>query len=228
MPQAPTGRCSDYRATQKGRGWLEPVVSELTALGLKSLRGSEKMRYKVILLLAVGLTAFSSAMKELNQIQQFALDASRLAGQLAESVARKPIPPQTPELPHVAVKVETCDIKQSLPTVELPWLEHDKTPRAVVPRPSQLIELAKVKRPVNRVKADAEVDAVELRALAKLKKLPQINIDPVAFEFTIPSEHDADPVVKMKTRRHDATRTNPRDRDVLKTLNRTFYLRIAS
>src|SRR6185369_7816062 len=23
LPQAPTGRCSDYRATQKGRGWLE-------------------------------------------------------------------------------------------------------------------------------------------------------------------------------------------------------------
>src|SRR5215216_4659913 len=35
LPQAPTGRCSDYRATQKGRGWLELVYSGLTALGLK-------------------------------------------------------------------------------------------------------------------------------------------------------------------------------------------------
>ena len=173
------------------------------------------MRYKVILLLAVGLTAFSSAMKELNQIQQIALDASRLAGQLAENIATNPIPPQTPELPNAVVKVETCEIKQSLPAVELPWLEQDKTPRAVVPRPSQLIELAKVDRPVNR-------------AMAKLKKLPQFDINPVAFEFTIPSDHDADAVFKMKTRRHDTFRINPRDRDVFKTLNRSFYLRIAS
>ena len=173
------------------------------------------MRYKVILLLAVGLTAFSSAMKELNQIQQFALDASRLAGQLAESIAPNPIPPQMPELAPAVTKVETCEIKQSLPTVELPWLEPDKAPRAVVPRPSQVIDLAKVERPVNR-------------AVAKLKKLPQINVDPVAFEFTIPSDHDSDAVFKMKTRRHDAFRINPRDREVFKTLNRSFYLRIAS
>jgi len=176
------------------------------------------MRYRVILLLAVGLTAFSSAMKELNQIQQFALDASRLAGQLAESVAPNPIPPQTPEPPQAIVKLEvarTCEIKQSLPTVDLPWLEQDKTPRAVVPRPSQVIDLAKVEKPVNR-------------AVAKLKKLPQFDIDPVAFEFTIPSDHDADPVFKMKTRRHDAFRINPRDREVFKNLNRSFYLRIAS
>src|SRR6185369_1254212 len=136
------------------------------------------MRYKVMLILAVGLTAFSSAMKELNQIQQFALDASRLAGQLAESVAPNPIPPQTPELPQAIVKVETCEIKQSLPSVDLPWLEQEKAPRAVVPRPSQVIDLAKVERPVNR-------------AVAKLKRFPQVDIDPVAFEFTIPSDHDA-------------------------------------
>jgi len=178
------------------------------------------MRYKVILLLAVGLTAFSSAMKELNQIQQIALDASRLAGQLAENIAPNPIPPQTSELPNAVVKVEveparTCEIKQSLPAVELPWLEQDKTPRAVVPRPSQVIDLAKVDRPVNR-------------AMAKLKKLPQFDIDPVAFEFTIPSDHDADAVFKINTRRHDAFRINPRDRDVFKILNRSFYLRIAS
>jgi hypothetical protein len=180
-----------------------------------------KMRYKVILLLAVGLTAFSSAMKELNQIQQIALDASRLAGQLAESVASNPIPPQTAELPPAVVKVEvapaqTCEIKQSLPTVELPWLEQDKAPRAVVPRPSQAIDLAKAERnPVNRV-------------VAKLKRFPQIDIDPVAFEFTIPSDHDADPVFKMKTRRHDVFRINPRDREAFKNLNRSFFLRIAS
>ena len=186
-------------------------------------QSGEKMRYKVILLLAVGLTAFSSAVKELNQLQQFALDASRLAGQLAESVAPDPVPPQTPEVLAAVVKVETCEIKQSLPAVDLPWLEHDKTPRAVVPRPSQVIELAKVERPVNRAKPND----VDLRAVAKLKKLPQIDIDPVAFEFTIPSDHDADPVFKVKTRRHEF-RINPRDREFLKTLNRSINLRTTS
>jgi hypothetical protein len=209
---------------------LEPVVSELTALGLKTLEvngmNGEKMRYKVILLLAVGLAAFSSAMKELNQVQQFALDASHLAGQLAESVAPNPVPPQTPEVPQAPV--QTCEIKQSLPTVELPWLDHDKAPRAVTPRPSQVIDLAKVERHFNRVKTNAGLDAAELRVTAKLKKLPQFDINPVAFEFTIPADHDADPVFKMKTRRHDVFIINPRDREFLKTLNRSINLRSAS
>jgi hypothetical protein len=78
------------------------------------------------------------------------------------------------------------------------------------------MDLAKAERkPVNRV-------------VAKLKRFPQIDIDPVAFEFTIPSDHDADPVFKMKTRRHDVFRINPRDREAFKNLNRSFFLRIAS
>ena len=44
-------------------------------------QNDEKMRYRVILVLVVGLAAFSSAMKELNQIQQLALDASGLIAQ---------------------------------------------------------------------------------------------------------------------------------------------------
>ena len=171
------------------------------------------MQYRVILLLVIGLTAFSSAMKELNEVRQLALDATSFVAQLADNVAPNPVP-QIPENPQPAITVEaarTCEIKQSLPSVELPWLEHDQRPRAVVPRPSQLIELAKLQKPVIRV-----------------KKLPQIDIDPVAFEFTIPSDPDAEPVFKMRTRRHDTLRINPRDREFLKTLNRSINLRIAS
>jgi len=36
LPQGSTVRCIDYRATQKGRGRLELVTSELTALGPKT------------------------------------------------------------------------------------------------------------------------------------------------------------------------------------------------
>src|SRR6185369_13577742 len=68
LQQPPTVRCIDYRATQKGRGRLELVTSELTAPGPKLLlvkamkstgRHSENSGYLVILLLVVGLTAFS-------------------------------------------------------------------------------------------------------------------------------------------------------------------------
>ena len=182
------------------------------------------MRYRVILLLAVGLAAFSNAMKELNQLQQFAHDASHLIAQLSEKVAPNPVP-QIPEIPHAAIKVETCEIKQSLPDVDLPWLEHDPKPRAVVPRPSQIIQ-AKMERPANRAKA---IDV----QLAKLKKLPQIDVDPVAFEFTFPTELDADTInvstFKAKNSRHRSFRLNPRDREmILKTLNRSINLRSAS
>lgn len=193
-------------------------------------QNSEKMRYRVILLLVVASTAFSSAMKELNQLQQFALDASQLMAKLSEKAAPNPVP-QIPEIPHVAGKVETCEVKQSRPSVDVPWLERTQKPSAVVPRPSQLIEATKNERPVNRTKATGV-------QIAKLKKLPQIDVDPVAFEFRFPTELDADAenvitsetltMLKSKSRRH-GIRINPRDREmILKTLNRSINLRIAS
>ena len=197
------------------------------------------MRYRVILLLAVAFTAFSSAMKELNQLQQFALDTSHLIAQLSETVVPSPVPP-VPEIQHMDIKVETCDIKQSLPAVELPWLEQEKKPSAVVPRPSQIIEVTRVERPLNRAKAGTDVHA-KLKKLHQidLKNLPKIDVDPVAFEFRIPSDSDfdADSVTtsefsmtfKAKNRRHGSIKINPRDREVLlKTLNRSFNLRSAS
>ena len=187
------------------------------------------MRYRVILLLAAGLMAFSTAMKELNQLQQFALDTTHLIAQLSDKVAPNPVP-QIPEIPQAAVQVETCEIKQSLPAVELPWLEHETRPSAVVPRPSQIIQAIESERPVNRSKARGV-------QIARIKKLPQIDVDPVAFEFKIPTD-DTDGVFtselpqvtfKAKSFRNRAIRINPRDREILlKTLNRSINLRSAS
>ena len=199
------------------------------------------MRYRVILLLAVAFTAFSSAMKELNQIHQFALDTSRLIAHLSDTVIPNPVPPVPATLP-ATIKVETCDIKQSLPVVELPWLENEKKPSAVVPRPSQLIEVtSSERRPINRTKP-GDIQIAKLKKFQKfeMKQLPQIDVDPVAFEFRIPSDHDSDADVqitsefpqftfKTKNRRHNPIRINPRDREMLlKTLNRSINLRIAS
>ena len=195
------------------------------------------MRYRVILILAVAFAAFSSAMKELNQIHQFALDTSRLIAQLSDKVIPNPVPP-APEIQHDTIKIETCDIKQSLPVVELSWLENEKRPSAVVPRPSQLIEVTKSeKRPANRTKPiDVQIARLKKLQQFEMKQFPQIDVDPVAFEFRIPSDHDsdADSVVpqftfKAKNRRHNTLRITPRDREILlKSLNRSINLRIAS
>src|SRR5215216_4123368 len=83
---------------------------------------SDKASYRIILLLVVGLTAFSSAMKELNQIQQLTLDASRLVAQWSGTIVPAEVP-QTPA-PTLIQKVESCEVKQSAPSVELPWLNH--------------------------------------------------------------------------------------------------------
>ena len=54
------------------------VTSELAALGPKNHEETDMngKGYKAILILVVGLTAFSSAIKELNQIREFGADAS--------------------------------------------------------------------------------------------------------------------------------------------------------
>lgn len=198
------------------------------------------MRYRVILLLAVAFTAFSSAMKELNEIRQFALDTSRLVAQVAHSISPNPVP-RTPEIQHTTTKEETCDIKQSLPAVELPWLENEKRPSAVVPRPSQLIEVTRSAKPVNRTKpSDVQIAKLKKFPHFEMKQFPEVNMDPVAFEFRIPPDQDFETesvltselpltMLKAKNRRHGTIRINPRDREVLlKTLNRSINLRIAS
>lgn len=178
--------------------------------------------YRVILLLVVGLAAFSSAMKELNQLQQLSLDATNLIAQWSDKLAPSEVLPQT------VVKLESCDIKQAAPSIELPWLDNvdeDTTEaRAIGSAPSA---------PAHRAKPIGV-------QLAKLKKLERLNIDPVQFEVRIAPDHDAESdeaftyelplsMIKAKARRDRALRINPRDREILlKTLNRSINLRIAS
>src|SRR5215510_1688746 len=87
-------------------------------------RHSEKSGYLVILLLVVGLTAFSHSMKELTEIQQLTLDASRLVAQWSGNVTPVEVP-QVPQVAQTVVRIEkhqSCQSKQSAPAVELPWL----------------------------------------------------------------------------------------------------------
>lgn len=87
-------------------------------------RKSEKSGYLVILLLVVGLTAFSHSMKELTEIHQLTLDASRLVAQWSGNVTPAEIPeiPQVAEVPQTVVrieKLESCASKQSEAAVKI-------------------------------------------------------------------------------------------------------------
>ena len=190
----------------------------------------EKARYRIVLLVAVGLTAFSSAMKELNQVQQLGLDASRLVAQWTAKAMPEPVPAEAPQM---VVRVESCESKQSAPSVELPWLDDVAE--------AETVEVDKVQPPVivKRIRnSKTEV--------AKLKREFRFDFDPKQFEVRISTDHNAEadepvisglPVIsdfpaiqfKTKTRKHGAVRINPRDREILlKTLNRSINLRSAS
>ena len=53
---------------------------------IQSNQSGEKKSYRVLLLLIVGLAAFSSAMNELNQLQNFTLEAGKLVASWSETV----------------------------------------------------------------------------------------------------------------------------------------------
>ena len=196
-------------------------------------QNSDKTSYRIILLLVVGLAAFSSAMKELNQFQELSLDASRLVAQWSGTIVPLEVP-QAPAPP--LVKVQTCEMKQSKPSVELPWLTHVAE--------AEMGDTEETEAPVVMKRASAAKSDV-----GKVKRARRIGVDPVQFEVRMPIAHDdgdaeADaPVVsgfpissftatpfqfKARTRKHGWIKFNPRDREMLlKTFNRSINLRIA-
>jgi len=191
---------------------------------------SDKASYRIILLLVVGLTAFSSAMKELNQIQELTKDASRLVAQWSGTIVPAEVP--QPPAPMFVQKIESCEMKQSAPPVELPWLDHvaeaDKS------------EIEESQAPVASKRSKS--NKVEVA-----KRVRRLEVDPVQLEVRIPfnqnTEADSDEMIvsdlpvtsftatpfKTRARKHNTIKINPRDREMLlKTLNRGINLRIAS
>jgi len=176
---------------------------------------------KVILILVVGLASFTSAMRELNQLRQFGMEANHFIAQWSELLKPAEIP-----APIVATRVQTCESKQSEPSVELPWLDNSV---------AQQDEIADIEEP------EAAPPVVKRSKAAKVRKARRADVDPVQFEVRIlndqAGEQDVPAVFefrqppsssfKFKTRKH-SFRINPRDQEILKTLNRSINLRIAS
>jgi hypothetical protein len=157
---------------------------------------------RVILILVVGLASFTSAMRELNQVRQFGMEANQFIAQWSEKLMPAEVPPV------VLARLESCERKQSEPAVELPWLDNEPASKA---------------EPV------------------KVKKVRRINVDPAQFEVRILNDHDGEqdvPAVyefplpsstfKFRTRKFNFNKLSPRDREILKTLNRSINLHIAS
>ena len=186
---------------------------------------NDKASYRIILLLVVGLTAFSSAMKELNQIQQLSLDASRLVAQWSGTIVPVELP-QTPPPPMI-IKSESCELKQSAPSVELPWLTHvaqvdtndiEEIEAPVVVKRSSDVKVKKVRRQVDPVQFQVRIPAVP-------------EADAEAFEIVVPEvpvTSFAPTAFKFKTRKGASFRISTRDREMLlKSFNRSINLRTA-
>ena len=191
---------------------------------------SEKTGYRIILLLVVGLTAFSSAMKELNQVQELSLEASRLVAEWTPKMAPA-------EIPQTVMRVESCESKQSAPAVELPWVHSvaDEERAESAETQAEKSELAVIAKRERSCKAD----------IAKSKKAQRVAMDPLQYEVRILSERTADhddadqqelpvlsdfqiPAFKFRTRKHETFKFNSRDREMLlKTLNRSISVRVA-
>ncbi|HKU73082.1 MAG TPA: hypothetical protein VJR02_04145 [Pyrinomonadaceae bacterium] len=188
--------------------------------------GNKKSGYLVALLLVVGLAAFSNSMRELAEIHRFTFDTSRL---IAHYVA----PAEIPQL--VVAKLDSCDSRQAVPSVEVEWLEDvegitEPGVQLTVPAPPVKVE---------RVAPRVRVKPTEIQ-LAKVDKLRQFEFHATPFEFKIAADdNDSDAPVpvqlpmtmfKAKNRKHNNVfRLSTRDREmILKTLNRSINLRTAS
>ncbi len=191
-------------------------------------RNRKQSNYLVILLLVVGLTAFSNSMKELSDLHQlFVGTGSSALAHWSESKA-----PAPPVLPAV-VKVESCELKQSLPSVELSWLHNENEPPAppsvpVARRPERLERVIRVKPVADQIAKAKKVQDFDFKNLERMAFEVQFSTDQ-NDQVSVPADNKY-PVtlLRVRNRKHPEIRINPRDREMLKTLNRSINLRIAS
>lgn len=197
-------------------------------------KNSKNSGYLVTLLLVVGLTAFSNSMRELAEIHRFTLDTTH---QIAQFFVPAEIP-QTPQtqIPQVVVaKLESCESKKAVPSVEVEWLEDLEG----ITEPGAAVSLRTPQVAVQKVERRARIKPVETQ-FANLKKVRQFDFHGAPFEFRVSSYDDDESgspisvqlpltMFKAKNRKHNEIKRNPRDREmILKTLNRSINLRIAS
>lgn len=209
-------------------------------------QSGDKKSYRVILLLVVGLTAFSSAMKELNLLREFTRDASGLVASLSNAVAPShPAEKLVPvEVPRTAVRLEACEENDLHPTQQVqvdvgvaprPRIEQgaevkikDVGKTVVARRMNSRTERSEVQvaaLPKHRVE---DIEMIELRKQARRLadlKLTILTDGENEVEVAIPANLGLRPP-KLKTHRQIIINQSERDA-FLKNLNRSLNLRSA-
>jgi hypothetical protein len=208
-------------------------------------QSGDKKSYRVILLLVVGLTAFSSAMKELNLLREFTRDASGLVASLSNAVAPShPAEKLVPvEVPRTAVRLEACEENDLHPTqvqvdvgvAPQPGIEQgaevkikDVGKTVVARRMNSRTVRSEVQvaaLPKHRVE---DIEMIELRKQARRLadlKLTILTDGEDEVEVAIPANLGLKPP-KLKTHRQIIINQSERDA-FLKNLNRSLNLRSA-
>ena len=206
-------------------------------------QSGDRKSYRVILLLIVGLTAFSSAMKELNLLRESARDTSNLVASWARwSGALEPEAPKAPDVvvpvpaPPVVEEVEVCENSHTLPeVVQVDFLQlggavaqakvkiKDVGKTVVAERSKHRNEQAVA---TLRARRSADIELIELRKQvrreADLKVMIMADHDGEA-EIAFPSDFE------FKARKAKTFRmiVKPDERELLKSLNRSLNLRSA-
>ena len=197
-------------------------------------QSGDRKSYRVVVLLIVGLTAFSSAMKELNQLREFTRETSDLVASWSKMVAPSSVPPAAaPEVvvpapvPPSAPKVEVCEssLRGGVAPAEEEQAGNKDEGKTVVAERSGRRDAAQVA--ALRSHRSAGIDIVELRKQARreadLKLMILADSDGEA-EIALPSEVEIK-LPKMKPHRQIWIR--PEDRELFKGLNRSFNVRSA-
>ena len=205
-------------------------------------QSGDRKSYRVILLLIVGLTAFSSAMKELNLLRESARDTSNLVASWARwSGALEPEAPKAPDAvvpvpaPPVVEEVEVCENSHTLPEVE--QVDHLQLGGAVARVEVKNKDVGKIVV-AERSKHRNEQAVATLRGrrsadieLIQLRNQVRRGAD---FKVMIMADHDGEAQIALpsdfefkvpKVKTYRAIR--PDERELLKTLNRSLNLRSA-
>lgn len=195
---------------------------------------SERKSYRVLLLLVVGLAAFSSAMKELNEVHALTLETSSLLAQWSDKlvpgdmikvetcqnqVRMLPPPPPMPAVPAVPVvpppAPPAAGDEPDDPNLPVPAVP------AVAPLPPAPPRVREVPAPQPRRWTQPVHDSAQVRVLLPTEEFIQKSIkDAFASDPSLKT-------LKAKNRRQIFITTDGKD-VILKTLNRSFSLRSAS
>ncbi len=208
-------------------------------------QSGDKKSYPVILLLIVGLTAFSSAMKELNQLREFTREAGTLVASLSNAVApSQPAEKLAPvEVPRTAVRLEACETN-NLDSAQV------QVDVGVAPQPRieqrAGAEIKDVGKTVVARRMDSRADRRNIH-VAELPKYRMVDIEMIELrkqarrladlKLTILADGEGEAEIAIpgyvelkmpKVKTHRQTIINQAERDAfLKNLNRSLNLRSA-